>query len=295
MPRIQYSLLVVFIAFSTTGCLESLEWDYEDRATNSIVIEGGITSAPGPQRIVLRRTQDVIVEGPGPGETGAEVQVSDGTTSWVFHHTGEGVYESDSAMTGRPGETYFLTVEVDGTEYEAEAFMPKAIPLQPIELSKWTGDFVDSNDTRYALTYRSNFGVPAAYNYIIELTIPSNVSDNYHEGWEMPDWMEEVLSTPDRILIDSTYYLHPGLEPPALFAYGESTYAGFPIGTICKETFYSMSQEHYAFIRAMLSETEWRGLGPFGYVPADVPGNISNGAYGYFWASDIAVVEQIAR
>jgi hypothetical protein len=42
-----------------------------------------------------------------------------------------------------------------------------------------------------------------------------------------------------------------------------------------------------------MSESDWQGLGPFGYLPADVPTNLSNGALGWFAASDVVKVEQI--
>lgn len=94
------------------------------------------------------------------------------------------------------------------------------------------------------------------------------------------------------MVVDSTYYINPGLEPPAVLAYGQTNFTQLLYGSKVLEKFYSLSDKHYQFVRAMLSETDWKSLGPFGYVEANVPTNLTNGAYGFFYASDVQVIEQ---
>jgi hypothetical protein len=60
----------------------------------------------------------------------------------------------------------------------------------------------------------------------------------------------------------------------------------FPAGTIVFRKKYSLNEAHAAFIRTLLSETEWRG-GLFDVQPGNVQTNLSKGAIGYFAASTV--------
>lgn len=291
MPnKIQFYFFLL-IAMGSIGCIEPLEWEDDDVITGRLVIEGRITSETGPHYIYLSRTREVITEGAPAGVSGAEVIIDDGTHAHHLKEVRQGQYATDSTFIGQVGSTYTLQITLDGKTYESIAHMPKVEPLPPIEMIPWEG-MTDAADQRFQFTYRSNFGQPRPYHYSIALHVPEDPSKYYPEGWERPHWIDSVLASDDKLLRDSAYYLHPGLEPPALFAYGESTYAGYTYGTVVTEKFYSMTDEHYDFVRAVLSETDWQGLGPFGYVPANVPTNISNGALGWFSASDVAILEQ---
>jgi hypothetical protein len=55
----------------------------------------------------------------------------------------------------------------------------------------------------------------------------------------------------------------------------------FPENTIIMRKKYSVGEEYKNFLRAMLSETEWRG-GIFDVQRENVPGNLSSGAVGFF-------------
>ncbi len=279
-----------------TSCIEALEWDDEIQPTGTIIVEGLITDESGPHTVRLSRTQPVIVDGPGQGVSGAIVTIADGSTEYDLREAAPGIYETDAEFSGQVGKTYTLRIEIDNEVYTATSKMPAVDPLSAIEFRPWAGDPSNPEGIQYfEFTYRSNFGVPTPYNYSIHLEMPENVREFYPPQWEMPSWVERRLASGDHVLIDSSYYLHASIEPPALFAYGESTYAGFTYGSIITEKFLSITPKHYDFIRAVLSETDWKGLGPFGYIPADVPTNLSNGAKGWFATSAVATVETVVE
>lgn len=48
----------------------------------------------------------------------------------------------------------------------------------------------------------------------------------------------------------------------------------------------SITAEYYEYLTGLLLETVWKGT-PWDGPPANVPGNISNGARGFFKAADI--------
>lgn len=293
MSRVLSSIILFYILL-VGSCIEPLDWPEEIEPTQRLVVEGLITTEKGPHFIYLRKTQNVIAEGEGPGVEGATVTISDGTDVFILHSEKPGVYQTDSTIRGVVGKTYVLEIQLDDQIYTANADLIPAAPLEPLEIRPWSGGITNQDAIQYfEFTYRSNFGVSNPYKYSIDLRIPDNVRDYYPDDWRVPDWVVRVLSTEDKILRDTSFYLHPGLEPPALFAYGESIYAGVTYGTIVTEKYFSMTPDHYGFIRAVMSESDWQGLGPFGYLPADVPTNLTNGALGWFAASDVAEVKQV--
>jgi len=294
MLKYNFHIALLTIIFGLVSCIEPLNWTEEITPSESLVVEGQITTEKGPHHIYLRRTQSVIAEGPGPGVDGAEVFIYCDTDTFEVVGEGSGIYSTAPEARAISGKTYHLQIILDGELYEASAEVIPTIPLDSIEIRPWAGDPNNQEGIQYfEFTYRPNFGTPRAYEYSISLEIPQNVKDFYPDDWEAPKWIDRVLNTTDRVLRDTSYYMHPGLEPPALFSSGESTYAGFTYGTIIEEKFFSISPAHYQFIRAVAAESDWRGLGPFGYIPANVPTNISNGGLGWFSASDVAIVRRI--
>lgn len=292
MSKAVYHSLILSSLAILISCIEPLSWTGEITPPGTLVVEGRITSENGPHYIYLRSTQSVIADGEGPGVDGALVTITDGENIFPLRDKGSGVYCTDSLVRGVVGRTYELRVEIGSEIYLANAELLPAISLDPLEIRPWVGDPDNQEGIQYfEFSYRSNFGAPRAYLYALDLKIPENVRDFYPENWDVPLWIDRVLSTPDHILRDTSYYLHPGLEPPALLSNGESIYAGITYGTQVTEKFYSISPDHYEFIRAVSAETDWRGLGPFGYIPANVPTNLTNGALGWFSASDVVVIK----
>ncbi|MFW5726204.1 MAG: hypothetical protein ACOCX0_07130, partial [Bacteroidota bacterium] len=55
------------------------------------------------------------------------------------------------------------------------------------------------------------------------------------------------------------------------------------LGSVVMFSKYSLNNEYAAYLRALLSETQWQGS-LFETARANLPGNISNGGLGYFSA-----------
>jgi hypothetical protein len=79
------------------------------------------------------------------------------------------------------------------------------------------------------------------------------------------------------------YYTFPGVDPDDILPKPVDATLSYDEGTQLTQTKYSLSQEHYLFLRALLLETEYKG-GIFGSVRSNVPTNLSHGALGFFGA-----------
>ena len=291
-------ILILAVLLPVTSCIEQLEWKHGESSSGRLVVEASITSERKSHEVLLSRTQAVIVDELPEPISNAVVTIDDGNVTFELNEASPGRYVTADTVIGEVGKTYHLTILLDGEQFEAYAELERAASVEPITISKWDINFPGATDYDYfQFLFRDNFGSPVPYKYEVITEIDPDIASRYPSDWTPPQWIRFLLdhyqSTNDPVVSDSIYYLHPGLEPPAIFAYGESNEARLAYGSKVIEKFYSMTPEHYAYVRAVLSETEWRGLGPFGYQPANVPTNISNNGLGYFFASDVYVVEQV--
>ncbi len=291
MKKLSYLFLFLFVS-----CIETIDWPGDNESTGRIVIEGEITTDTMAHTVYVSRTQPVIVDSPAEPVSGAVVLIESDSRSYLLRETTPGVYQTESSAFGVVGESYLLQVVIDGEIYEANAdLIPLELIPDPVEVR--TVIFKPPNRPAIEVLdfiYPSNFGSEVPARYQVSVRIPDNADSVIATGYEAPQWLLSELEQNNFIVSDTSYYMHPGLEPPAIFAYGETNESRltFP-GTSIVEAYFSMTPEHYDFVRSVLSETEWRGLGPFGFIPGNVVGNISNDGLGYFSASQVVRLTQI--
>lgn len=289
MKKISY-LFILLMLISQISCITEIKWEGAETSTRSLVVEGLLTDEEQEHIVKLSRTLSVVGDKTPEVVSGAEVSITDGTITFELTEKEPGIYVTENNIKGEPGKKYTLNVNVDGEEYSATDSMVTAPVIQPIEYD--TSEF---NNDFYMFTLRGNFGSPEPYKYRMVYKIPENASAHYPPGWEAPKWYIRRIQENNYVGLDSTYFVHDAVEPAALLIYGEHNHNGILKGSTFTECFYSMSDIYYKYIRAMMSETEWRGVGVVGSIPADVPGNISNGAFGFFAVSSVRKIETIVE
>lgn len=280
-----YSLLLAILALFTS-CIQELEWIENDSIEPKLVVEGLITSEQKAHSVKLSRSRGVVVNGKPEAVSGANISISDGDQVFPLNETSPGLYQTDSTVIGEVGKAYKLRIELNGEIYTAidtmiEATAPRATTIREAEFAPGF----------YWFEYPGNFGAEAPAKLSLQVITPAGWADNFPTNYEITErWQERKEG---HIGVDSTYYIHPYLEPPALLAYGIIEVGIYPLGTEIHFSHASLSEGYYTFIRALMSETEWKGLGPFGYNPANLPTNVSNGAVGYFGTSHIKEYVQV--
>jgi hypothetical protein len=243
------------------GCVQQVNIeDYiASQSSGNLVVEGLITNEKTLHKIKLSRPGKAIPTEPYEPVSGAEVFISDGTLTHTLTEQNPGVYITDS-IHGEVNKTYTLTVIVNGVLYEATDTM------LPVSSFGRPDGFVMGSRTPprgYIQSPVIVFGsdAPAMLNITIDNPKPN---DKYTE---------------------LNYFTFPGVDPDHLLPKYVEASLPYDEGTQVTQAKYSLSQEHYLFLRAMLLETEYRG-GIFGSVRANVPTNISGGAYGFFGACE---------
>lgn len=122
------------------------------------VIEGRITDEPGVCKVLISKTKNLGDGNQFEGLSGAMVKIENNGITTVLPETTKGTYEV-SAITGKPGQTYRLTVSIDGKVFTASSTMPELVPLLDAYIK--SGDF-DPKSTVVTVKYKD---IPNVKNY----------------------------------------------------------------------------------------------------------------------------------
>ena len=279
----QLSFLIVLL-FSS--CLSEIDFYGQEDVTGTLVVEGGVTSEFTSHSVKLSRSQKVTGTVAHEGVSGASVKVTYDTQELIFNEVDSlpGVYVSDSIQLF-PEIEYFLEIAIDGVLYEASDYMFEGLPFDPIApepIPAGTELFGDNNQGFYFISLPGNFGGGKPFIYYLEIEVPKDWKDDF--PYPLPP--RYISNPPAFNRSDTSYLIHPSLEISALFEYGKTEIWGFPLGTKLRERQYRVSPNFYEYQRAVLLETDWRGVNFLQAVPANVPASFTNGAYGYFSAMD---------
>lgn len=134
MIKSKFLILLLSLNISVlSGCgIEVVETDLPEGEAK-LVVEGSITNKPGIQVVKLSRTTGINRSVP-VFEPNAKVEITDseGNTSELTY-SGNGKYTS--RLTGVPGLTYHLKIDIDGVKYYAESQMPETAQIDSVSYS----------------------------------------------------------------------------------------------------------------------------------------------------------------
>lgn len=258
MPRILKYILVIAIC---GGCEEQITWDLDTRETPLLVVEAMITNERIRHQVRLSRPVIELNAIPEP-ISGATIVIQDPENSYnlVEDPSGSGIYLTDS-MRAVFDRIYTLVIRVGENEYTAETSM---VPVTPLDTLKYST--AGSSEDYYTLN-------------LFDTDEPS-MTEYYLDWSKVPGFSDH-----DSCLARIIYYSLNTIDVGEMFK-PEQEQVVFPQGTIVYRRKYSMNEAHAAFVRTLLSETEWRG-GLFDVQPGNVQTNLSEGAVGYFAASTV--------
>ena len=178
---------------------------------------------------------------------------------------GKGIYIDTTGKVGKVGVTYSLFIQSNGQVYTAQDQLDSIAQIDSVHIAANTGKKVG-----YRLTYytRNIVGVNSYYLF------------NYYRS-------DSLLNGPTNIFVDQALSSiispdDPELpqESPYLYQAGDTTYI---------EVF-SLSKTMYTYYNQLNQQLSTSGPGGgfavvFATIPANVQGNVSNGAQGFFQAS----------
>jgi hypothetical protein len=254
----------VLLALLATACVREIDLkDVNGPPAGRLVVEGYFTNEAKTHRVQLTRTGPAVVTGPAVPVPGATVTISDGTQTFPLaeNPAGSGQYFTADTVRGTVGNTYTLTITLEGRTYTAAPFSEDDRVLLPDQY------LFGNPDRGFTLEVPvARYGFPAAVQQTVGFVNPQLAQDRGVNG-------------------QTVFYHFPGVEPDGLLPATAP-----PLRFRGSDTLYqrraSMSEAYQAFSRALLIQAEYFG-GVLGSVPADLPTNVSGGAVGFFAASAV--------
>lgn len=284
MKYIQYILLLSIFGFiaCTEDVTEDIAKKMDEQESSRLVVEGSITTEAKAHQVRLTHTANYFSNVPTPIESGAAVTISDGDQTITLEEGATpGIYETASDFAGEAGKTYTLNVTtIDGEEYTSSSLLPTVEPM----------DSIVAVDTIFPMTKEQYYSLRL---YAHE---PQGKGDSYMFNIYMKDstgaynlcndTLNETSFVNDE-LIDGMHLR--GIEVYRLDR-KEVDKLGLDVIDV-RVDMLSMTKEQYDFYIAVVSESAEGMAGMFGGPPANIPTNISNGAFGFFSASDVTSYE----
>lgn len=263
MKKALFYMMLLLLA----GCEKQTDKSIQSENLNLIVVDGIITNEHKVHTIRLTRTVDELNAVPQP-VSGAGVIISNADSTYFLSEqpSDQGVYQTKNNFFAKQGVDYTLLISYEGKTYSAKTRM---VPGGPFNMLRYEKNTADNLYHIFWIENPYNALHPAMFEILLD--------------WSMVPGYTTL--NPDSCKAKLYYYTLPTLDVSEIFA-PEMERIHFPLGTRIIERKYSLNPEHTEFIRALISETIWKG-GLFDSAPANVPTNLSQGAVGFFAACDV--------
>lgn len=264
--------LYIFLLSVSVSCVEKIDVALDETYTR-LVIDGSIATDTGNYVVHLTKTANYFYNAPSPRVVNATVNISDGSMTYNLKETEpgkSGMYETDSAFCGIIGKTYTLNVTLaqpvgDNLNYSASCQLLSVARLDST-IVVFNPDWGEDGFWEIKC-YAQEPGDQVNY-YMFNL---------FRNGRLLSDSISKVVVSDDKYFNGS--YIN-GLG--AFYIDNSNSWERLYPGDTIILQMSGITEEYYNFI----SEVQAAGFNiPF-FVgpPANVVGNINNGAVGFFAA-----------
>jgi hypothetical protein len=269
MKNLTRFLITVFLSNMIISCTERIDIELDESSVR-LVVEGEVTTDTMAHKVVLTKTTSYFYDQESPPVTGASVSITAGERNILLYEKESGVYYTDSTFYGMVGLTYTLNITLASpvgghTEYSSSSYMNNAVRIDSSNLV-FHPEWSDSGFYEVQC-YLKDPPTDDYYRFLI-----------YRNDKILSDTLDEWFVTDDRFFNGSYVYgatvafLDQGSENEKLEAGDEIT-----LELNC------LGRDYAGFLWE--AQSELMGSNPlFSGPPANVKGNISNGAIGFFAA-----------
>lgn len=131
--HIQYFILLISSVL-LSSCEKAIDLKLSD-TTPQYVIEGVLTNENGSCKVLISQTKKFTDDNSLKAISGAEVSISNNGITYNLSASAAGVYQN-GVLTGVPGQTYQLNVNIQGKTFTGTCTMPQQVALDSIYLVK---------------------------------------------------------------------------------------------------------------------------------------------------------------
>ncbi len=142
-PRKGIFLMTGIMMLAGTSCIDDIELNLDPEQYARLVVQGSVTDADSVQTVILTRTIAYDRHEPNPPATGAMVTIEVDGTGYLLEEVSPGYYESRD-FTGEIGKTYMLDILYEDESYTATSTMQQGFEIDSIGFKRfsmgWPGD-----------------------------------------------------------------------------------------------------------------------------------------------------------
>ena len=269
---------LIIIALTLQSCTERMEIETEEGFIR-LVVDGSISTEKTKHTVRLTTTEGYFSGQPFTPVTSATVTITDGYAVYPLRETGSGKYQTMSGVFGIPGRRYRLNIKLSKsvggyTEYSAETDLLPPAKLDSVSV-KFYPDW-DEQGMWEVKGYFQDSPDPDYYRFLL-----------YRNGNSMTNSLSDWYITDD-FFFNGKYLRGTTLGWLSQHQEHEALQKG---DTLTAE----VQVLHADFARFLLGmKSNLYGSNPlFSGPPANVKGNITNGAIGYFSAYSISRAQMV--
>lgn len=269
----KYLLLLLAGSFLFTACEEEISLDLKSDISR-LVVDGFITTDTMAHRVRLTTSGGYFDNKPMAGVSGAVVSLSDGVETIILAEsdTSPGDYFTPDDYYGKQNHLYKLAITnvAVGNKGRDEVYTAESFLNPIVKMDSITVDYLKIWKMWRVLMYGRD---------------PKNEKNHYWFRLKINDWW---YSTEYRFTsyADDTYFDGNYAEGVWLFGLNAEEEVDLKPGDRLMVECWMVDEPFYNFINGAYQETEYKSP-IFSGPPANVPGNISNGALGIFAACSI--------
>jgi len=272
---------ILFIFIVATACTERIDLTLDESYTR-LVVDGGISNDTATYQIRLSKTADYFYNEPTPRVVNATITISDGTATFPLTETEpgkSGIYETDSTFSGVIDQTYSLDVQLDQqidnhTNYYSTCKMMQVAQLDSIQVE-----------------FQDDWGEKGFWEIKVFAKDPGDEVNYYMFHY----YRNDILMTDSIWKIsysDDKYFNGNYINGiTAVYINNENNWENFKPGDKVTLQMSGITKEYLDY----LAQVQMAGYNIpfFTGPPANVVGNISDGAIGFFtaysnsWASTV--------
>ncbi len=255
------------LSVSVISCTEKIDIKLDEGFTR-LIVEGTITTDTTAHTISLSHTTSYYYSEPAPRVTGATLTLNDGESEITLAETEPGIYQTPDDYFGIPGRTYRLNIALaspmsGGDTYTASSYMYPVIALDSVKAA-----------------YHDEWGEEGFYELQCYVLDPPTTDfyqfKIYKNDILITDTLNKVLITDDRFY-NGNYTNGIGV---GYLDQSKPLEKVMPGDKLTVQTS-RITGEYFNFVTELQIQSGYQ-TPLFSGPPANIKGNISNGAIGYF-------------